>query len=47
MEALCRVLDADLARIENTGLEAKDYNSVKVFRSHGNCHVGLLYLLKA
>ena len=50
MEALCRVVDGDLAKIENArleGLDAKDYNIVKVFRSDGDRQVSLVYLLKA
>ena len=50
MEALCRIVDGDLAKIENAGLEgldAKDYNIVKVFRSAGDRQVSLVYLLKA
>ena len=50
MEALCRVVDGDLAKIENArleGLDAKDYNIVKVFRSDGARQVSQVYLLKA
>ena len=50
MEALCRVVDGDLAKIENArleGLDAKDYNIVKVFRSDGDRQVSLVFLLKA
>ena len=37
MGALCRIVDVDLAKIDNAGLEAKDYNIVKVFCSDANC----------
>ena len=50
METLCRIVDGDLAKIENArleGLDAKDYNIVKVFRSAGDRQVSPVYLLKA